>query len=59
MAAALSAVLVFAVLGFVVSAIGALMGRDDAKKRRRWNQRMLISFGVALLVLAIVGLGSG
>ena len=59
MAAALFAVLVFALLGSVVSAIGALMGRNDARKRRRWNRRMLISFGVAVLVLAIFVLGSG
>ena len=59
MAAALVAVLIFAVLGFAVSAIGALMGRNDVRKRRRWNQRMLLSFGVAVAVLAIFLMGSG
>jgi hypothetical protein len=57
-AAALFAVLVFAVLGFAVSAVGALMGRNDARKRRRWNQRMLLSFVVAVTVLAIFLVGS-
>ena len=58
MAAPLFAVLVFAVLGFALTAIGALMGRNDARKRRRWNRRMLLSFGVAVAVLAIFLMGS-
>ena len=59
MASALFAVLVFAVFGFAVSAVGALMGRNDARKRRRWNQRMLLSFGVAVVVLAVFVMASG
>jgi threonine/homoserine/homoserine lactone efflux protein len=57
--AILFTILVFASLGFVVSAIGALMGRNDVQKRRRWNRRMLLSFGVVVVVLAIFLMGSG
>jgi threonine/homoserine/homoserine lactone efflux protein len=57
--AILFTILVFASLGFVVSAIGALMGRNDVQKRRRWNRRMLLSFGVVVVVLAIFLMSSG